>query len=199
MHKHTHTHNTPRGKAHPRSQNLRDVGRGRLGESARKRWSEALIEGAEATDAFSQEWRGELVWAHPPPGLLLHVAQFLEETGAAARVCAPFWPGAAWYAMLLDLSDEHVLLPPGTLQHVAADAAPRLGSWPVVVFRVPGGRQAAAVCAEGAIAPNPLPAAPVRSCSLQPCGTRAASRRARDDARMCAPQALDGGGALLCA
>ena len=104
-------------------------------------WSEALVEGAEATDAFAQEWRGELVWAHPPPGLLLHVAQFLEETGAAAHVCAPYWPGAAWYSMLLDLSDEHVVMPPGTLQRVAADAAPRLGSWPVVVFRVPGGRR----------------------------------------------------------
>ena len=71
----------------------------------------------------------------------MHTAQFLEETGAAAHVCAPYWPGAAWYSMLLDLSDEHVVLPPGTLERVAADAAPRLGSWPVVVFRVPRGRR----------------------------------------------------------
>jgi hypothetical protein len=104
-------------------------------------WSESPIEGAEATDAFAQEWAGELAWAHPPPGLLLQLALFLEQTGAAAQVCAPHWPGAAWYSMLLDLSDEHVVLPPGSLERIAADAPPRLAAWPVVVFRVPGGRR----------------------------------------------------------
>jgi hypothetical protein len=103
-------------------------------------WSESPVEGAEATDAFAQEWRGELAWAHPPPGLLSQLALFLESTGAAAQVCAPYWPGAVWYSMLLDLSDEHIVLPPGSLELVAADAPPRLASWPVVVFRVPGGR-----------------------------------------------------------
>ena len=105
-------------------------------------WSESRVEGAEATDAFAQQWRGELAWAHPPPALLLQLAQYLEETGAAAHVCAPHWPGAAWYALLLDLSTEHVVLPPGSLERVAADAPPRLAAWPVVVFRVPGGRRA---------------------------------------------------------
>ena len=104
-------------------------------------WTESFIEGAEGVDAFAQEWRGELVWAHPPPSSLLQLAQFLEATSAAAHVCAPYWPGAAWYSMLLDLSSEHVVLPPGSLQRVAADAPPRLASWPVVVFRVEGGRR----------------------------------------------------------
>ena len=45
-----------------------------------------LGEGAEATDAFAQEWRGELAWAHPPPGLLPHPVDFLEVTGAAATL-----------------------------------------------------------------------------------------------------------------
>lgn len=105
-------------------------------------WSEGPVEGAEAVDAFAQEWRGELAWAHPPPGLLLQLAYFLEETGAAAHVCAPHWPGAAWYSFFLDLSTEHVVLPPGSLERVAADAPGRLPAWPVVVFRVPGGRRA---------------------------------------------------------
>ena len=99
-------------------------------------WSEFPIAGAEATDALAQEWRGELVWAHPPPGMLMQLALFLEQTGAAARVCAPYWPGAAWYSMLFDLSDEHVVLPPGSLERVAADAPARL-----TAFRIPGGRR----------------------------------------------------------
>ena len=32
------------------------------------------------------------------------------------------WPGAAWYRPLLDLSDVHVVLPPGSLRRVAGDA-----------------------------------------------------------------------------
>ena len=101
-------------------------------------WAAGAIAGAEAVDAFSQEWRGEQVWAHPPPGLLLQLVQLLEETGASAHVCAPHWPSAAWYPLLLELSSEHVVLPPGSLERVAADAPPRLASWPVAVFRVSG-------------------------------------------------------------
>ena len=36
-------------------------------------WTAAPIEGAEAVDAFAQDWRGELVWAHPPPSRLLEL------------------------------------------------------------------------------------------------------------------------------
>ena len=77
-----------------------------------------------------------MVWAHPPPALLLQLVQLLEETGASAHVCAPHWPSAAWYPLLLELSSEHVVLPPGSLERVAADAPPRLASWPVAIFRV---------------------------------------------------------------
>ena len=101
-------------------------------------WAAGAIAGAEAVDAFSQEWRGEQVWALPPPGLLLQLVQLLKETGASAHVCAPHWPSAAWYPLLLELSSEHVVLPPGSLERVAADAPPRLASWPVAVFRVSG-------------------------------------------------------------
>ena len=101
-------------------------------------WARGAIEGAEAIDAFTQEWRGEQVWAHPPPALLPALVQLLEETGAAAHVCTPHWPGASWYPMLLELSSEHVVLPPGSLEAVAGDAPARLASWPVTVFRVTG-------------------------------------------------------------
>jgi len=101
-------------------------------------WTAAPLPGAEAVDAFAQEWRGELVWAHPPPSQLLALTQLLEETGAAAHVCAPHWPGSAWFDLLLQLSAEHIVLPPGSLERVAADAPTRAAAWPVVVFRVLG-------------------------------------------------------------
>lgn len=101
-------------------------------------WTAAPIEGAEAVDAFAQDWRGELVWAHPPPSRLLELVQLLEATGAAAQVCAPHWPGAAWYALLEQLSCEQITLPAGSLERVAGDAPARLAAWPVTIFRVRG-------------------------------------------------------------
>ena len=101
-------------------------------------WAERPTHGAEAVDAFAQEWRGERAWAHPPPFLLPQLAQLLRERpDAEALVCAPYWPGEAWYADLLELSSEHISFPAGSLQRVAADAPARLETWPVTVFRVP--------------------------------------------------------------
>jgi len=99
-------------------------------------WTPAPIGGAEATDAFAQRWRGERLWVHPPPSLLPHVVQMLEETGAAAIVCAPHWPGAAWFGPLRDMATELATFPPGSLQRVAGDAPLQLASWPVTVFRI---------------------------------------------------------------
>jgi hypothetical protein len=105
-------------------------------------WTPGSIEGASGTDAFAQPWDGERLWAHPPPSLLPLVAQMLRQmlrqTGAQAIVCAPHWPGTAWFAELLELSSEHVTLPPGALQPIAGDAPARLHAWPVTAFHVPG-------------------------------------------------------------
>jgi hypothetical protein len=103
-------------------------------------WTADCVEGAEATDAFAQSWQGELVWAHPPPGLLLELVQFLERTRARAIVCAPHWPGEAWYPLLLQLSSQSITFPPGSLHAVAANAPARLHSWPVAMFLVQGHR-----------------------------------------------------------
>ena len=51
-------------------------------------------------------------------------------------MCAPFWPGAAWFAELLSLAAETATFPAGSLQRVAFDAPARLETWPVTVFRV---------------------------------------------------------------
>jgi hypothetical protein len=101
-------------------------------------WTPGLIAGAAGTDAFAQSWVGERLWAHPPPSLLPLVAQMLRQAGAAAIVCAPHWPGTAWFAELLELSCEHMTLPPGALEPIAGDAPPRLHAWPVTAFHVLG-------------------------------------------------------------
>jgi len=100
-------------------------------------WSEAPTLGAEGSDAFGQQWRGERVWAHPPPHLLPQLAQFLRaDPSIEALVCAPFWPGTSWFTELLELSSEYATFPPGSLQRVAFDAPERLEAWEVVCFRV---------------------------------------------------------------
>ena len=101
-------------------------------------WAESFEDtGAEAVDAFAQEWQGERLWVHPPPHLLPQVAQLLRERpGAEALVCVPFWPGEAWYAELLSICSERVTFPAGSFERVAPDAPPRLETWPCTVFRV---------------------------------------------------------------
>lgn len=105
-------------------------------------WTEIPCTGSSGTDAFAQQWHGEHVWAHPPPYLLPQLVQRLH-TDSALRVtvCAPYWPGRAWYADLLALCSEMVLLPAGSLRRVAADAPDQLETWPLAVFHVrPGMR-----------------------------------------------------------
>ena len=100
-------------------------------------WSEQPSGTSAGTDAFAQCWRGERVWAHPPPYLLAQVAQLLRAAPSVeALVCAPCWLGESWYAELLELSSEHVTYPAGALHRVSFDAPARLESWPVTVFRV---------------------------------------------------------------
>jgi hypothetical protein len=100
-------------------------------------WAERPTVGAEATDAFAQDWRDERLWAHPPPSLLPQLAQLLRaQSEVEALVCAPHWPGSPWFAELLELSTEHATFPAGSLQRVAFDAPQRLEAWPITVFRV---------------------------------------------------------------
>ncbi len=101
-------------------------------------WAGETTDEAEATDALAQDWRGERVWAHPPPFLMPQFAQFLRaQPETDALVCATFWPGTAWYAEMLELSSETLFFPAGLLRRVAWDAPARLESWPVVIFWVP--------------------------------------------------------------
>jgi hypothetical protein len=102
-------------------------------------WTAVPVPGAAGTDAFSQPWAGERVWAHPPPSLLLELWQLLrlEERTAEVLVCAPYWPTAAWFAPLLELCDEYITYESGSLEMVAPDAPARLSEWQIAVFHVP--------------------------------------------------------------
>ena len=101
-------------------------------------WAEAHgDDGAEAIDAFAQEWEGERLWVHPPPHLLPQVAQLLRERpGVEALVCTPFWPGEAWYGELLSMCEERTTFAAGSFERIAHDAPARLETWPCTVFRV---------------------------------------------------------------
>ena len=101
-------------------------------------WAESFEDlGAEGVDAFAQGWHGERVWAHPPPHLLPQLAQLLRaRPGVEAFVCAPLWPGEAWYAELLAMCAERVTFAAGAFERIAADAPPRLESWPCTVFHI---------------------------------------------------------------
>ena len=101
-------------------------------------WAEAHgDDGAEAIDAFAQEWEGERLWVHPPPHLLPQVAQLLRERpGVEALVCTPFWPGEAWYGELLSMCEERTTLAAGSFERIAHDAPARLETRPRTVFRV---------------------------------------------------------------
>ena len=100
-------------------------------------WAAHRESGGEAVDALAQDWSGERLWLHPPPGLLPRVVQMLEQSSYdAAQMCVPHWTGAPWFGMLQALSAESITLPAGSLRRVAADAPTRLHSRPVAVFLI---------------------------------------------------------------
>ena len=102
-------------------------------------WTATPVPGAAGTDAFSQPWAGERVWAHPPPSLLLELWQLLrlDERSAEVLVCAPYWPTAVWFTPLLELCDEYVTYEAGSLERVAPDAPARLSEWQIIIFHIP--------------------------------------------------------------
>jgi hypothetical protein len=102
-------------------------------------WTTDVVEGSESADAFSQDWRGGRVWAHPPPGRLLEKVELARAlAGAGSRLRPPL---AKRGVVLAPPPAQHgARLPPSSLHQIAADAPPRLSDWMVVVFKVPGGR-----------------------------------------------------------
>ena len=85
-------------------------------------------------DAFAQvDWGLGRSWCHPPWRLLPRLALFLRQTGAAATVVAPDWPGRAWYQALRELASAQLRLPPRRAPYAAGQGASQFGC---VIFQI---------------------------------------------------------------
>ena len=100
-------------------------------------WSGQAVDGAEAVDAFAQNW-GEagLLLVHAPVELLFNVIEKLEsEPEASAVVVCPYWTGAPWFLPLTKLAAHSIVLPAGSLRAVASRTR-HVKSWRAVAFHV---------------------------------------------------------------
>lgn len=68
--------------------------------------------GAEAVDAFRQDWVGELNWLCPPLGILHRVVRQVVEQGAVGVLVVPRWEAQPWWPMLKGIIVEGVQLGP---------------------------------------------------------------------------------------
>ena len=91
----------------------------------------------KAIDAFAQDWSMERLFLHPPVEHLLQCAAKLRAmaTRQQAVVVAPYWPGSHWFLELMELSDDNIILPAGSLAAFVGDVA--ADAWPVIAFRIP--------------------------------------------------------------
>lgn len=102
-------------------------------------WTASQMAGAEAANAFKQQWdAGEVIWAHPPANLMPKVVSLLEKDTRLAEVFVVCPKSTAdWAYRLNKLSDGHLRYMGGHLEKVASDAPKRVGEWPIVVFHIP--------------------------------------------------------------
>ena len=91
---------------------------------------------AEPTDAFGASWHGETNFARPPPDAISRVVRLLQrQPGVSATVVVPYWAGAAWFAPLMELARDTLVLPWRELELPwLAGGATR--AWNAVVVRV---------------------------------------------------------------
>ena len=94
--------------------------------------------------AFSQDWREEHNWVHPPISALDQVALKIRESPCRATVVAPYWPQKSWSRELLELSSNMDVVPSAvavTDQAFLKKWSVRgPGDWPLALFHIPAGR-----------------------------------------------------------
>jgi hypothetical protein len=100
--------------------------------------------GTEAVDALhlpDSAWQRENNWCNPPWPLLPTLVLKLRQSGAAATIVAPHWPGQPWHQSLRELCGPPLLIPaqpglfhPGRLALRGPLGPPR---WPVAIVRHP--------------------------------------------------------------
>ena len=104
------------------------------------RWLDPQAEDVDCLRLSDPAWRRENNWCNPPWERLDDLVDKLRQSGAAATVVAPHWPGRLWHQRLVELAEECILYPPtndlffpGRLGLRAGVGMPR---WSVAVFRV---------------------------------------------------------------
>ena len=94
-------------------------------------------------NAFHQEWKTFHRWADPPFNLIGRILVKVKQEHSNITLLAPFWPTAAWYPSLFQMSvttpillpqDKHMFVP-GPSGHVI----PLYNkSWRIAVFNISG-------------------------------------------------------------
>jgi Reverse transcriptase (RNA-dependent DNA polymerase) len=88
--------------------------------------------GATATDAFSQDWRGEQSYCFPPFPVIGQVLRKLELEGGVMTIIVPEWTTQPWWPTLLGLRNPRIemfVLPLSALDNPAkSDALPPTGT-----------------------------------------------------------------------
>ena len=72
------------------------------------KWADPAADGL--VSAFSNDWRGETNWIHPPIEALDQVALNLRLHPCRATVIAPLWPAYSWFRELRECADEMEVL-----------------------------------------------------------------------------------------
>jgi hypothetical protein len=62
-------------------------------------WQQGMV-GAQAVDAFLQDWRGENNWLHPPYKLVGRVVLQLRRQRSVGTVVVPQWTKASWWPLV---------------------------------------------------------------------------------------------------
>eukprot|EP00873_Tetraselmis_striata_P036056 jgi/Tetstr1/456320/TSEL_004100.t1 len=105
------------------------------------RWRDPHCEAVDSLHLPDEFWRRERNYCNPPWGLLDDLADKLRQSGAAATVIAPHWPGRRWYQLLQDLATETIVYPPTRDLFFPGRRGTRAGvglpGWSVVAFRLP--------------------------------------------------------------
>ena len=98
--------------------------------------------GAEAIDALSQNWAGEMNFANPPFRLLHRVLHLIQDQGAQATVIAPWWPSQPWFKLLENMSIAIPIRLPNThkaIRRLSGLPEPlRNKQWRIYAWRVSG-------------------------------------------------------------
>lgn len=105
------------------------------------RWLDPNTEAVDCLHLPDLNWTAERNWCNPPWSLLEDLVLKLRQSGAAATVIAPTWPGKPWHQSLLDLASEYLVYPPsadifspGRSLKPGTVGPPR---WSVSAFRIP--------------------------------------------------------------